>query len=197
MSCASRSSSEVSSKPTTAAVAPSKVQGLARRFSALAKNAADTHYAPRNNVVPRVVEAPKSTTPAAPKKAPASVATPLAKTPEAQEEVEPSSNVADLAPKVEDIVLTETPSPNEVEEEAQEPEVAEIEAEKVAPVTPVAVEEAAPVTSVAVEEAAPVAEPSPVAVEPEIEEQEVSQKPESEILPAEASEVVKDVPADA
>ncbi|KAF9361678.1 hypothetical protein BGX34_006998 [Mortierella sp. NVP85] len=179
------SSSDIStSNEGGAKTGPSKVQGLARRYSAMAKNAAESTYVPRNSVgqAKELAALSKSAAPPAPTKT--TVTSPLAQTPSVQErreeeeeqssspvQVEAPSNVADLTEKVEEIDLAETPAPKEAEEvkpevtpevkkddptEAQ-PEPAKIETEVVA-------EAAAP--------AAPATPATPVAEAPETKEEE-------------------------
>ncbi|KAK3828834.1 MAG: hypothetical protein J3Q66DRAFT_323691 [Benniella sp.] len=169
---------------------PSKVQGLARRYSAMAKNAAESAYVPRNSVgqAKELAALSKSAAPPAPTK---TVSSPLAQTPSVQErreeeeeessspvQAETPSNVADLTEKVEEIDLAEASAPKEAEEVKPEvtPEVKKDDPTEAQP-EPAKVE-AEVVAEVVAEAAAPATPVTPVTEAPETKEEEEEVNPE-------------------
>lgn len=155
------SSSEVSSSPLNetkpAAAGPTKVQGLARRYSALAKNANEGSYVPRNKVnsselnkgmaaamaINNVASTvPTTTTTTPPKRAP-TTSTPLSQTPEIQERsddevsrssspapIEPPKDVAESIEHVEDVAEL-TKQVEDADLAAEESKVEEAEVAKI------------------------------------------------------------------
>ncbi|KAG0216986.1 hypothetical protein BGX33_011683 [Mortierella sp. NVP41] len=132
----------VSSNPPPAA---GKVQGMARKFSLMAKQAGENNYVPRNNIEkqPIVTGAVK------PKVATAAAATVVTKAPEvvqkkyqeeeqvvlespadAEQEIEPTLQVSELTSKVEEIELAVEEKKEKVVEEDKKEEAAPVVVEE-------------------------------------------------------------------